>query len=136
MQPSKSFRSRGLTRWTPGCLLRAGQQYACIFRRRQRRRTRFATCRSGGSLRHFYERDDTPLCRSGLAWNDLAGELGLKDTATHIYLMERVLSAEGETRPLLRILHDLADRLAIPDYFPWQDQEDYLNALLVPQQTR
>ncbi|HZR42656.1 MAG TPA: molybdopterin-dependent oxidoreductase [Ktedonobacteraceae bacterium] len=74
------------------------------------------------------------LVLPGTIWLE---ELGLKDTATHIYLMERALSAEGEKngRPLLRILRDLADRLAIPDYFPWQDQEDYLNALLAPQQT-
>jgi anaerobic selenocysteine-containing dehydrogenase len=72
------------------------------------------------------------LVLPGTIWLE---ELGVKDTATHIYLMERALPTAGETRPLLRILRDLAEQLKIPDYFPWHDQEAYLNALLAPQKT-
>jgi anaerobic selenocysteine-containing dehydrogenase len=72
------------------------------------------------------------LVLPGTIWLE---ELGIKDTATHIYLMERALKAEGEARPLLHILRDLAERLEIADYFPWQDEEAYLNALLAPQRT-
>lgn len=72
------------------------------------------------------------LILPGTIWLE---ELGLKDTASHIYLMERALQPEGEARPLMRILCDLAGRLAISNFFPWQDEEEYLNTLLMPQYT-
>ena len=72
------------------------------------------------------------LILPGTIWLE---ELGLKDTASHIYLMERVLQPEDEARPLMRILRDLADQLAIADFFPWQNEEAYLNTLLSPQRT-
>jgi len=62
-------------------------------------------------------------------------ELGLKDTASHIYLMERALPPAGGTRPLVRILVDLATKFGLSDYFPWHDEEGYLNALLSAQRT-
>ena len=58
----------------------------------------------------------------------------LKETASHIYLMERAVQPENEALPLMRILRDLAERLGI-DYFPWQDEEAYLNTLLAPQRS-
>jgi anaerobic selenocysteine-containing dehydrogenase len=67
----------------------------------------------------------------GTVWLE---DLGIKDTATHIYLMDRALEPAGECRPLIAILRDLADRLAIRDFFPWGSLEDYMNALLAPQQ--
>ncbi len=70
------------------------------------------------------------LVLPGTIWLE---ELGLKDTAGHIYLMERALPPEGEARSLMRILRDLAERLGIDNFFPWQDEVDYLNALLAPQ---
>lgn len=72
------------------------------------------------------------LILPGTIWLE---ELGLKDTASHIYLMERALQPEGEARPLMRILRDLAEQLVISDFFPWQDEEEYLNTLLAPQRT-
>ena len=72
------------------------------------------------------------LILPGTIWLE---ELGLKETASHIYLMERALQPENEARPLMRILRDLSDRLGIDDYFPWQDEEAYLNTLLSPQRT-
>ncbi len=73
------------------------------------------------------------LILPGTIWLE---ELGLKDTASHIYLMERVLQPEGEARSLMRILRELATRLAIRNFFPWQDEEEYLNTLLAPQRTK
>ncbi len=70
------------------------------------------------------------LVLPGTIWLE---ELGLKETASHIYLMERILPPEGEARPLMRILRDLAAPLAIDDFFPWKEEEAYLNALLAPQ---
>jgi anaerobic selenocysteine-containing dehydrogenase len=61
--------------------------------------------------------------------------IGLKQTATHIYLMERALAPAGECRSLTTLLTQLAERLGIPGFFPWRDEEDYVNALLAEQKT-
>jgi anaerobic selenocysteine-containing dehydrogenase len=62
-------------------------------------------------------------------------DIGLKQTATHIYLMERALAPAGECRSVLTLLRDLAQRLGIADLFPWQDEDDYINAFLAEQKT-
>lgn len=62
-------------------------------------------------------------------------DMGLKQTGTHIYLMERALTPEGECRTISTILRDLAERLDLPNFFPWQDDEAYINALLAAQKT-
>ncbi|HEY0755963.1 MAG TPA: molybdopterin-dependent oxidoreductase [Ktedonobacteraceae bacterium] len=62
-------------------------------------------------------------------------DLGLKQTATHIYLMEQALAPEGACRSLVTILRQLAEQLALANFFPWQDTEDYVNALLAAQTT-
>jgi anaerobic selenocysteine-containing dehydrogenase len=49
--------------------------------------------------------------------------------------MERALAPEGECRSLATILRDLAQMLKIENFFPWQDEEDYINALLAAQKT-
>lgn len=67
----------------------------------------------------------------GTVWLE---DLGIKETATHLYLMEKALAPSGETRPLISVLRDLADRLAIEDFFPWGSLEEYVNALLAPLQ--
>lgn len=66
----------------------------------------------------------------GTVWLE---ELGLKDTATHLYLMEQALPPAGEARPLIAVLRDLAARLDVPGYFPWADTESYMDAWLAPQ---
>lgn len=70
------------------------------------------------------------LVLPGTIWLE---EIGLKDTATHIYLMEKALPVAGEARPLIQILPELARRLNLPGYFPWPDAEGYLNAMLSTQ---
>jgi anaerobic selenocysteine-containing dehydrogenase len=67
----------------------------------------------------------------GTVWLE---DLGIKETATHLYLMEQALAPAGDTRPLISVLRDLADRLAIEDFFPWGSLEEYMDALLAPQQ--
>jgi anaerobic selenocysteine-containing dehydrogenase len=67
----------------------------------------------------------------GTVWLE---DLGIKETATHLYLMEKALAPAGETRPLISVLRDLADRLAIEDFFPWGSLEEYVNTLLAPLQ--
>jgi anaerobic selenocysteine-containing dehydrogenase len=70
------------------------------------------------------------LVLPGTVWLE---ELGLKDTATHLYLMERVLAPRAGARSLIHVLRDLAERIPIPDFFPWRDTEDYMRAYLAPQ---
>ncbi len=72
------------------------------------------------------------LILPGTAWLE---DIGLKQTATHIYFMEQALQPAGECRTLSTILRQLADRLDITNFFPWQDDEDYINALLSSQRT-
>ena len=67
----------------------------------------------------------------GTVWLE---DLGLKETATHLYLMDKALEPAGDTRPLISVLRDLAERLAIGDFFPWHSLEAYMDALLAPQQ--
>src|SRR5262249_12321186 len=62
-------------------------------------------------------------------------DIGLKQTATHIYLMEQALTPEGECRPLSTLTRDLAERLQIANVFPWQNDEDFTNAFLKAQRT-
>jgi anaerobic selenocysteine-containing dehydrogenase len=63
----------------------------------------------------------------GTAWLE---ELGCKATFTHLYLMERALEPPGETRTLAWWLAELARRLDVADFHPWQDPEGVLDALL------
>ncbi|GER89546.1 molybdopterin oxidoreductase [Dictyobacter vulcani] len=72
------------------------------------------------------------LILPGTAWLE---DIGLKQTGTHIYLMERVLKPAGECRNLITILRQLAQRLHLDTFFPWQDEDDYVNALLSAQKT-
>jgi anaerobic selenocysteine-containing dehydrogenase len=70
------------------------------------------------------------LVLPGTVWLE---DLGIKETATHLYLMERALDPLGETRPLISVLRELAARLCIEDFFPWPSLEAYMDALLEPQ---
>ena len=63
----------------------------------------------------------------GTSWLE---EVGVKETATHVYLMEQALPAWAETRPITRVLADLAARLDLPDVVPWPSQEAAVDALL------
>jgi anaerobic selenocysteine-containing dehydrogenase len=63
----------------------------------------------------------------GTAWLE---ELGFKETNTHLYLMERALKREGETRPIYEILRSLAATLELADFFPWRSVEEVLDAIL------
>jgi len=66
----------------------------------------------------------------GTVWLE---EIGLKDTATHLYLMEKALEPQWQARALADVLCGLAARIPVADFFPWVDVEDYLTAYLAPQ---
>jgi anaerobic selenocysteine-containing dehydrogenase len=63
----------------------------------------------------------------GTAWLE---ELGFKITNTHLYLMERALERDGETRPIHEILTSLANSLGLADFFPWASVEQVLDVVL------
>jgi len=57
-------------------------------------------------------------------------ELGCKSTNTHLYLMPKALEAAGETRPIGWLLNELAQRLEVPDFYPWENDEGPIDAIL------
>jgi anaerobic selenocysteine-containing dehydrogenase len=63
----------------------------------------------------------------GTSWLE---EVGVKDTATHVYLMEPALAPRAEARSVTRLLFDLAARLDLAHVLPWDSQEGALDALL------
>lgn len=83
-------------------------------------------------FQHATSRRYADLVLPATAWLE---SLGLKQTATHLYLMERALTPEGECRSLLTLLRELAQRLGVENFFPWRDEEEYVNALLAGQKT-
>jgi anaerobic selenocysteine-containing dehydrogenase len=57
-------------------------------------------------------------------------ELGCKSTNTHLYLMPKVLEAPGEARPVAWLLRELARRLDVTDFFPWEGESGAIDAIL------
>ena len=57
-------------------------------------------------------------------------ELGCKATHTHLYLMEPALQPAGEARPLSRFFRELAGRLQLDGFFPWDTEEGLIDAVL------
>jgi anaerobic selenocysteine-containing dehydrogenase len=57
-------------------------------------------------------------------------QIGCKSTNTHLYLMEPALQPAGETRPLSWLLQRLGERLELTDFFPWQNEEAAIDAIL------
>src|SRR5262249_15625689 len=63
----------------------------------------------------------------GTAWLE---EIGFKVTNTHLYLMERTLERDGETRPIYEALRSLAAVLELADFLPWGSVEGVLDSIL------
>ena len=57
-------------------------------------------------------------------------DLGCKSTNTHLYLMPKVLDPPGEARSAIWILRQLALRLGVADFFPWESEEGPIDAIL------
>ena len=57
-------------------------------------------------------------------------DTGCKSTNTHLYLMPKALEPEGEARPPAWLLRQLARRLDVRDFFPWEDEDGPLDAIL------
>jgi anaerobic selenocysteine-containing dehydrogenase len=63
----------------------------------------------------------------GTAWLE---DVGVKATATHLYLMDKILEPAGETRSMSAIVRALAARLEIEDFYPWEGEFGHINAVL------
>jgi anaerobic selenocysteine-containing dehydrogenase len=57
-------------------------------------------------------------------------ETGCKSTNTHLYLMPKVLDPPGECRSNTWILRELARRLGLEGFFPWEGEEGPIDATL------
>ena len=57
-------------------------------------------------------------------------ELGCKSTNTHLYLMPKILDAPGEAKPVTFVLRELAKRLGLTDYWPWDTDAGPIDAIL------
>jgi anaerobic selenocysteine-containing dehydrogenase len=57
-------------------------------------------------------------------------ELGCKSTNTHLYLMPKILDAPGEAKPVTFLLRELARRLGVTDFWPWETDAGPIDAIL------
>jgi anaerobic selenocysteine-containing dehydrogenase len=57
-------------------------------------------------------------------------EVGCKSTNTHLYLMPKILEPAGQARSLTHVLRDLAVRLGVDGFFPWETGEGPIDAIL------
>lgn len=76
--------------------------------------------------------NDTARCFAHIvlpatAWVE---ELGAKATNTHVYLMPKIVDPAGECRSPMWMLRELARRLELVDFFPWEDDAGPLDAIL------
>lgn len=63
----------------------------------------------------------------GTSWLE---EIGVKGTATHLYLMDRILEPAGESRSMSRVVRELAARLGVEDFYPWEGETGHIDAVL------
>jgi anaerobic selenocysteine-containing dehydrogenase len=63
----------------------------------------------------------------GTAWLE---ETGFKTTNTHLYLMDQALPPAGEARPPWWVLDQLAARLDVTAFFPWENADGAIDAIL------
>ena len=67
------------------------------------------------------------LVLPGTTWLE---ELGVRNSNTHVYLMEPVLAPIADSRSMTWLLRELAKRLGINDFYPWHSDEELIDALL------
>lgn len=63
-------------------------------------------------------------------------ETGFKATNTNLYLMDQAITRRGEARPLWWLLDQLATRLDVPDFFPWESIDGLLDTMFDHDATR
>jgi anaerobic selenocysteine-containing dehydrogenase len=63
----------------------------------------------------------------GTTWLE---DIGVKGTATHLYLMDRILEPAGSARSMTDVVKDLATRLDVKDFYPWDHDTGHIDAVL------
>jgi anaerobic selenocysteine-containing dehydrogenase len=69
----------------------------------------------------------------GTSWLE---ETGFKATNTHLYLMDQALPPAGESRPAWWVLDQIAVRLGVTGFFPWDSIDGALDAIFDHDATR
>ena len=72
-------------------------------------------------------RDVADIVLPGTIWLE---ETGAKSTNSYIHLSDQVLPAAGQAKPVYHLYQGLAERLGVEDVYPWNSQEDAMNAAL------
>lgn len=72
-------------------------------------------------------REVADIVLPGTIWLE---EIGAKSTNTYIHLSDRVLPAAGQAKPVYQLYQGLAQRLGVEDVYPWDSQEEAMNAVL------
>jgi len=57
-------------------------------------------------------------------------EVGCKGTPTHIYLMEEALEPAGQARSMTAVMKQLASRLEVEGFYPWDHEYGHIDAVL------
>ena len=57
-------------------------------------------------------------------------DVGVKGTATHFYLMDKLMAPPDEARSLVELCRGLAERLGIDDYYPWPGETGHIDAVI------
>ena len=63
----------------------------------------------------------------GTTWLE---DVGVKGTSTHVYLMDRILKPAGGARSMTAVIKELATRLEIKDFYPWDHADGHIDAVL------
>jgi anaerobic selenocysteine-containing dehydrogenase len=72
-------------------------------------------------------REFADIVLPGTSWLE---DVGVKATATHLYLMDKILEPAGETRSMTAIVRALAERLEVEDFYPWEEEYGHIDAVL------
>jgi len=72
-------------------------------------------------------REVADIVLPGTIWLE---EIGAKSTNTYVHLSDKVLAAQGDAKPVYSLYQGLAQRLGVDDVYPWDSQEDAMNAAL------
>lgn len=63
----------------------------------------------------------------GTSWLE---ELGLRTSNTHVYIMDKIAEPLGQCREASQWMNQLAKRVGVNDYFPWNSKEECLDDCL------
>ncbi|MCH9670586.1 MAG: molybdopterin-dependent oxidoreductase, partial [Gammaproteobacteria bacterium] len=57
-------------------------------------------------------------------------QLGCKMTHTHLYLMDKMLPAPSQCHSLSEVLQGLGEHLDVADFFPWPNDEAFIDSVI------